>query len=195
MHGCEHIQLTYDDLLLYNGQTRTVAEREGASRLSTHRLRCRPRAQRGTRHQDGLTDWLADWLIDWLTDLQTNWLTDWLTDLQTDRLTDWLTDWQTDRKTDRMSNLLTDWPPVVTRLSVWLWSLSLYSHEFHFTACANRNGLQKLIDSWQSQTVAKFVVTQSGECFRYLTNAVEQFEVHEKQTECSLYANTTSLNS
>jgi len=32
------------------------------------------------------------------------------------------------------------------------------------------------------------------ECFPYLTNAVEQFEVNAKQAECSLNANTRSLN-
>ena len=154
--GCEYLQLTKTMTYYYTTDRPALSsERESASRLSTHRLRCWPRAPRGTRHQDGLTDWLTEWQTDWLTD----WLKDWLTDWQTDWLTvwqtdwliywliDWLTDWLTERQTDRLTdwktetdwltNILTDWPPVLTRLSVWLWSLSWYSHEFHVTAWAD----------------------------------------------------------
>jgi len=126
-YRCEYLQLTKTMTYCYTTDRPALSsERGGASRLSTHRLKCWPRAPRGTRRQDGLTEcWLAERQTDWLIGRQTDRLADWLTDWPKDRLTgrqtgwlidwltDWLTSWLTDRPadwlTERQADWLTDW--------------------------------------------------------------------------------------
>jgi len=116
-HGCEYLQLTKTMTYYYTTDRPTLSSgREGASRLSTHRLRCWPRAPRESRHQDGLTDRLNDRLTDWLTEWMT--LTGWQIDWPTDWLTGRQTGWLTDRPTDWLTERLTDWPK--DRLTYWL---------------------------------------------------------------------------